>query len=73
MATTAAINAHTAEEFRAATERAAVFPSNGGRLRLAGEDARDLLNRLSTNLVDPDGEAGEVCGHGADQRPGQDR
>ena len=50
-----------AEEFRAATERAAVFPSNAGRLRLTGEDARDLLNRLSTNLVDPDGAAGEVA------------
>ena len=61
MATTASIDAHTAEEFRAATESAAVFPSNGGRLRLTGEDARDLLNRLSTNLVDPDAEAGEVA------------
>ena len=66
MATTAAIDAKTderfrAEEFRAATERAAVFPSDAGRLRLTGEDARDLLNRLSTNLVDPDGEAGEVA------------
>ena len=50
-----------AEEFRAATERAAVFPSNAGRLRLTGEDARDLLNRLSTNLVDPHGAAGEVA------------
>ena len=61
MVTTASINAHTAEEFRAATERAAVFPSNAGRLRLTGADARDLLNRLSTNLIDPDGEAGEVA------------
>lgn len=59
--TIAAIAAHTAEEFRAATERAAVFPSNAGRLRLTGEDARDLLNRLSTNLVDPAGEPGEVA------------
>ena len=59
--TTATIDTHTAEEFRAATERAAVFPSNAGRLRLTGEDARDLLNRLSTNLVDPDGEDGEVA------------
>ena len=50
-----------AEEFRAATERAAVFPSNAGRLRLTGEDARDLLNRLSTNLIDPNGTAGEVA------------
>lgn len=61
MTTTATIDTHTAEEFRAATERAAVFPSDAGRLRLTGEDARDLLNRLSTNLVDPDGEAGEVA------------
>ena len=61
MTTTATTNTHTAEEFRAATERAAVFPSDAGRLRLTGEDARDLLNRLSTNLVDPDGEAGEVA------------
>ena len=59
--TTAIIDAHTAEEFRAANEGAAVFPSNAGRLRLTGEDARDLLNRLSTNLVDPDGAAGEVA------------
>ena len=61
MTTTATIDTHTAEEFRAATERAAVFPSNAGRLRLTGEDARDLLNRLSTNLVDPDGDAGDVA------------
>ncbi len=66
MTTTATIDTKTteelrAEEFRAATERAAVFPSNAGRLRLTGEDARDLLNRLSTNLVDPDSAAGEVA------------
>ena len=60
MTTIASIDAHTAEEFRAATERAAVFPSAAGRLKLTGEDARDLLNRLSTNLVDPDAGAGEV-------------
>ena len=59
--TTAAIDAHTTEEFRAATERAAVFPSSAGLLRLTGEDARDLLNRLSTNLIDPEGSAGEVA------------
>ena len=59
--TTATIDAHTFEEFRAATERAAVFPNDAGRLRLTGEDARDLLNRLSTNLVDPDGKPGEVA------------
>ena len=63
MTTTASISidAKTADEFRAATERAAVFPSNAGLLRLTGEDARDLLNRLSTNLVDPSGAAGEVA------------
>ena len=59
--TIAAIDAHTAEEFRAATQRAAVYPSDAGLLRLTGEDTRDLLNRLSTNLVDPDGPAGEVA------------
>jgi len=59
--TTASIDVHTAEEFRAATERAAVFPSSAGLLRLTGEDARDLLNRLSTNLIDPEGAAGEVA------------
>ena len=58
---TAVPDAHTADEFRAATQLAAVFPSSAGRLRLAGDDARDLLNRLSTNLVDPDGPAGEVA------------
>ena len=66
MTTTATIDTKTteelrAEEFCAATERAAVFPSAAGRLRLTGEDARDLINRLSTNLVDPDGAAGEVA------------
>ena len=59
--TIAIVDAHTAEEFSAATERAAVFPSDAGRLRLTGDDARDLLNRLSTNLIDPDGEAGEAA------------
>ena len=54
-------NAHTAAEFQAAMERAAVYPSDAGRLRLTGEDARDLINRLSTNLVDPDSDAGEVA------------
>ena len=61
MTTTATIDIKTDEEFRAATERAAVFPSDAGLLRLTGEDARDLLNRLSTNLVDPAGAAGEVA------------
>ena len=59
--TTTALDAHTAEEFRAATERAAVYPDDAGILLLTGEDARDLLNRLSTNLIDPDAAAGEVA------------
>ena len=59
--TTTAVDSHTAAEFQAAVERAAVYPSDAGRLRLTGEDARDLLNRLSTNLVDPDSDAGEVA------------
>ena len=58
---TTTIDAHTAEEFRAATERAAVYPDDCGILLLTGEDARDLLNRLSTNLIDPDAPAGEVA------------
>ena len=56
-----ATDSHTAAEFRAAVERAAVYASDAGRLRLTGEDARDLLNRLSTNLVDPASDAGEVA------------
>ena len=59
--TTTAVDAHTTEEFRAATERAAVYPDDSGVLLLTGEDARDLLNRLSTNLVDPEAPAGEVA------------
>ena len=59
--TTTAIDAHTAEEFRAATEQAAVYPDDSGILLLTGEDARDLLNRLSTNLIDPEAPAGEVA------------
>ena len=59
--TTTALDAHTAAEFQAATERAAVYPDDAGILLLTGEDARDLLNRLSTNLIDPDAPAGEVA------------
>ncbi len=51
---------HTAEEFRIATDEAAFFESQSGRLKLVGEDARDLLNRLSTNLVDPEAAPGAV-------------
>ena len=43
----------TAAEYRAATENAALYDySPAGRLRAAGDDALDLLNRLSTNRVD---------------------
>ena len=59
--TTTAVAAHTAQEFRAATERAAVYPGDAGILRLTGEDARDLLNRLSTNEIDPEAPAGEIA------------
>ena len=59
--TTTTLDSHTAEEFRAATEQAAVYPDDSGILLLTGEDARDLLNRLSTNLIDPDAPAGEVA------------
>ena len=50
-----------ASEFQAATERAAVYPDDAGILLLTGEDARDLLNRLSTNEIDPNAPAGEVA------------
>ena len=54
----AALN--TAAAYRAATAGAAVYESKAGRLKLTGADARDLLNRLSTNLVDPNAPAGAV-------------
>lgn len=47
--------AHTnaAAEYRAALETAAFYDhSHAGRLRAEGDDALDLLNRLSTNRVD---------------------
>ena len=50
----------TAAEYRAATAGAAIFHSPAGRLRLTGADARDLLNRLSTNSINPDGAPGAV-------------
>ena len=44
---------NTAAEYRAAIETAALYDhSPAGRLRAAGADALDLLNRLSTNRVD---------------------
>ena len=43
----------TAAEYRAAIETAALYDhSEAGRLRAEGDDALDLLNRLSTNRVD---------------------
>ena len=43
----------TAAEYRAALETAALYDhSQAGRLRAAGADALDLINRLSTNRVD---------------------
>ena len=56
-----ATDSHTAAELQAAMERAAVYPDDAGILLLTGEDARDLINRLSTNLVDPTSDAGEVA------------
>ena len=52
---------YLAAEYRAGVESAAVFANNAGRLKLVGEDARDLLNRLSTNLIDPDAAPGSVA------------
>lgn len=44
---------NAAAEYRAALETAALYDhSPAGRLRAAGADALDLLNRLSTNRVD---------------------
>ena len=54
-------DALTDPRFRRALDTAAVYQSWAGRLMLTGSDARDLLNRLSTNLVDPDAAPGSVC------------
>ena len=54
-------DAITAPELRAATRQAALFANDAGILRLTGEDARDLLNRLSTNLIDPGSEPGTTA------------
>ena len=49
----AAAYTNAAAEYRAALETAALYDhSPAGRLRAAGADALDLLNRLSTNRVD---------------------
>lgn len=53
-------DSHTAAEFQAAINGAAAFHNDAGRLKLVGEDTRDLLNRLSTNLIDPDSPPGGV-------------
>ena len=53
-------DSHTAAEFQAAINGAAAFHNDAGRLKLVGEDTRDLLNRLSTNLIDPDAQSGAV-------------
>lgn len=53
---TAYIDADTA----AARAGAVLYPSDAGRLKLTGADARDLLNRLSTNYIDPVGTPGSV-------------
>ena len=54
-------DARTDARFQRAVATAAVYESWAGRLMLTGADARDLLNRLSTNLVDPDAPPGSVC------------
>ena len=54
-------DARTDARFQRAVAAAAVYESWAGRLMLTGADARDLLNRLSTNLVDPDAPPGSVC------------
>ena len=54
-------DARTDARFQRAVATAAVYESGAGRLMLTGADARDLLNRLSTNLVDPDAAPGSVC------------
>ena len=58
----AAVYSSVRDEFRAATEGAALADrSHLGRLRLSGVDALDLLNRLSTNNLD-DLAVGDVQG-----------
>lgn len=58
------MTAHTAADTtaagRAARAGAVLYPSDAGRLKLTGADARDLLNRLSTNYIDPVGIPGSV-------------
>ena len=54
-------DASTDARFHRAAATAAVSASDAGCLMLTGADARDLLNRLSTNLVDPNAPPGSVC------------
>ncbi len=52
MATPTSVYTDTASEYRAANEAAAIHDtSRVGRLKATGDDALDLLNRLSTNQV----------------------
>ena len=57
---TAYTDADTTVAGRAARAGAVLYPSDAGRLKLTGADARDLLNRLSTNYIDPVGIPGSV-------------
>ena len=57
---TAYTAADTTAAGRAARAGAVLYPSDAGRLKLTGTDARDLLNRLSTNYIDPVGIPGSV-------------
>ena len=54
------MTAHTDADTAAARPGAVLYPSDAGRLKLTGADARDLLNRLSTNYIDPVGTPGSV-------------
>ena len=54
------MTAQTDADTAAARPGAVFYPSDAGRLKLTGADARDLLNRLSTNYIDPVGTPGSV-------------
>jgi folate-binding protein YgfZ len=52
MSSPASAYTNVASEYQAATEKAGVYnTSSAGRLKASGDDALDLLNRLSTNRV----------------------
>ena len=58
-----------AEEYLAITGGAAIFDaSHHGRLKATGDDALDLLNRLSTSKV-IDLQPGQGCPDNTDHRP----